>query len=188
MSSTKTVLVPIAQGSEEIEALTCVDVLRRASVEVTMAAVGSSKQVKLSRGVTVVADCLMTDCKGKEYDAIALPGGMPGATNLANDATLTGLLHAQAAAGRIVAAQCASPAVVLHKHGLLKGKRATAYPHPKFVGILPEQSCVAQRVVQDGTTLTSQGPATAMDFSLKLVEMLCGPGRAASVKKALLCL
>ena len=121
------VLVPVADGSEDIETVTIVDVLRRAGAEVTLASVDGA-WVTCAHGTRLAADCLIAACAGQTWDAIALPGGMPGAEHLRDCAALTELLHAQDAAGRTLAAICASPAVVLQHHGLLGTRRATCYP------------------------------------------------------------
>ena len=116
----KKVLVPIADGTEEIEAVTLIDVLRRAGVQVTVASV-SALQVTASRGVKLVADKLIADCKNEPYDLIVLPGGMPGAEHLRDCTALIALLKAQQQGGKLYGAICASPAVALAPHGLLDG-------------------------------------------------------------------
>jgi len=180
---TKTVLVPIAEGTEEIEAVTIIDTLRRAGAQVLVASV-SGLQITASRKVKLVADVLIKDCQGKTFDCIALPGGMPGAEHLRDCVILTDLLKQQAKAGRIVAAICASPAVALAHHGLLKGRKATC--HPAFQDKLPDKSAAGQRVVIDGHFITSQGPGTALEFSLTLVEVLFGPERKKQVAEPML--
>ena len=180
--STK-VLVPIADGSEEIEAVCIIDTLRRASADVTVASVGQS-QIKASRGVKIVADVLISDCTDKIYHAIVLPGGMPGAEHLRDSEPLIAKLKEQKTAGRLYAAICASPAVVLHHHGLLTGVKATCYP--AFRDQLDPAYASNARVVVDGHCITSQGPGTAIDFALKLVEALFGPDKAKEVAKAML--
>ena len=122
----KKVIVPLAQGFEEIEALTIVDILRRANVDVTMAAL-ESLHVKGAHGIVVVADALLKEMNANNFDMIALPGGLPGATNLAADPTTQALLKEFDAKGKMIAAICAAP-MVLGKLGLLKGKKATCYP------------------------------------------------------------
>ena len=177
----KKVLVTIADGTEEREAVTIIDVLRRARADVTVASVGN-KQVKASRGVNLVADALISECVGNTYDLIALPGGMPGAEHLRDSSYFTDILKAQAASGRFYAAICASPAVVLKPHGLLKNKKATCYP-----SLLSELDNAQQaKVVVDGNCITSQGPATALEFALKLVELLFDKHTSQEVAKAML--
>lgn len=177
------VLVPIADGTEEIEAVCIIDTLRRARVEVTVASVGGL-QVTASRGVKIVADATITECTDETYDCIALPGGMPGAEHLRDSAPLTTLLKRQRDAGRLYGAICASPAVVLHHHGLLEGIRATCYP--AMQNQLDPKQVSGDRVVVDGQCVTSQGPATAVHFTLKLVELLVGPDEAKQIGQAML--
>jgi 4-methyl-5(b-hydroxyethyl)-thiazole monophosphate biosynthesis len=172
------VLVPIADGIEEIEAVCIIDVLRRAGASVTVAAVGG-QQVTASRGVKLVADRLIADCVGTTYDLIALPGGMPGAEHLRDSRELEVLLKAQGREGRLYAAICASPAVVLRHHGLLENRRATC--HPNFVSHLDHTGEAEERVVVDGPCVTSRGPGTAIEFALKLVELLFGEATAREV-------
>ncbi len=173
-----TVLVPIADGTEEIEAVTIIDVLRRAEAEVTVASVGAL-QVTASRGVKLVADCLIAACKGRDFDLIVLPGGMPGAAHLRDNPVLKELLLRQRNAQRWYGAICAAPAVVLEPHGLLAERQATC--HPNHVQGLSDPSAVASPVVVDGNCVTSRGPGTAMAFALKLVELLFGKERMEAV-------
>lgn len=175
-----TALVPIANGSEEMEAVIVIDVLRRAGVLVDVASVETSLQIKASRGVLLVADKYITDCE-TGYDAIILPGGMPGAERLGQCEHLVQLLQAQKNSGKIYAAICAAPAVVFEPAGLLSGLKGTA--HPAFCAKLSNQSVVEERVVVDGACTTSRGPGTAFEFALSLVEQLCGPEKVAEVAK-----
>jgi len=177
----KKVLVVIADGSEELEAVTIIDVLVRAGADVVVASV-SEKQITASRGVKIVADTLIGDCQNQQYDLIALPGGMPGAEYLRDCDELIELLKKQKEAGRLYAAICASPAVVLGCHGLLEGKKATGYPSEK----LDLPSRVDEKVVVDGNCITSQGPGTAIEFALKLVELLFGRDKSQEVAEAML--
>lgn len=180
----KRVLVPIADGTEEMEAVCTIDVLRRAGAEVTVASVMPGLQVTASRGVKLVADVLIADCAEEVYDLIVIPGGMPGAVHLRDSAVLTALLQAQAAAGRLYAAICAAPVVVLQHHGLLEGRRATC--HPGFERDLRHPEAVAERVVVDGNCVTSRGPGTAIEFALQLVALLYGMEKAREVGTAML--
>jgi 4-methyl-5(b-hydroxyethyl)-thiazole monophosphate biosynthesis len=178
----KKALVPIADGTEELEAVTIIDVLRRAGISVTVASVGTL-QVTCSRGVNLVADRLIGACTGEDYDAIILPGGMPGAENLRDSDALVQLLRRQQENGGYLGAICASPAVVFEHHGLLSQKRATCYP--SFAEKLKEAVSVDERVVVDGPFITSQGPGTALAFSLKIVELLSEGKRADEVARAM---
>jgi len=178
----KKALVPIADGTEELEAVTIVDVLRRAGVSVTVASV-DALQVTCSRGVKLVADRLMDDCTSEDYDVIVLPGGMPGAAHLRDCETLVQLLRRQLERGGYIGAICASPAIVFEHHGLLSHRRATCYP--SFAEKFKEAVSVQESVVVDGPVITSQGPGTALAFSLQLVELLCEREKANEVAKAM---
>lgn len=172
---TKQALVPIADGSEEIEAVTIIDVLRRAGVEVTVASVGvgKTKQITAARGTNIVADSFIADCADKAWDLIAIPGGTEGADHLAASEILDQLLRSQAKQGKFYAAICAAPAVVLGSKGLLADKTATS--HPRFYqSLIAKEVDTESRVVVDGNCITSQGPGTAIDFALELVEQICG--------------
>lgn len=178
----QTVLVPIADGTEEMEAVTIIDVLRRAGAQVTVASVGKL-EVRASRGVKLVADEQIGKCAGRQYDCIVLPGGMPGAEHLRDSTALIELLKSQKQRGGWYAAICASPAVVLGPHGLLP-TNATCYP--SFAGQLENQAMAGLRVVVDGKCVTSQGPGTALEFALELVRQLFGGDRAQQVAEAML--
>jgi len=181
----KKVLVPIADGSEEIEAVCIIDTLRRAGAEVTVASV-DKLQVTASRGVKLVADALIADCTSQTYDAIALPGGMPGAEHLRDSTLLIDMLKKQKQAGRLYGAICAAPAVALRPHGLIEKVHATCFPALRSK--LDPAYASNERVVVDGNCVTSQGPATAIEFALKLVELLFGPTKAQEVGAAMLIL
>ena len=174
----KKVLVPIAEGTEEIEAVTIIDVLRRAGAAVTVASV-SELQITASRGVKLVADKLIGECVDETYDLVVLPGGMPGAEHLRNSKELERILTQQKDQGRLYGAICAAPAVVFQHHGLLDQRQATC--HPNFVKYLEKMDSVESRVVVDGNCVTSRGPGTALEFALKLVELLYGEDKAREV-------
>jgi 4-methyl-5(b-hydroxyethyl)-thiazole monophosphate biosynthesis len=174
----KKVLVPIADGTEEIEAVCLIDVLRRAETSVIVASV-NELQITASRGVKLVADKLIADCVHENYDLVVLPGGMPGAENLRDSKELEEILRRQKEEGRLFGAICASPAVVLQHHGLLSQHKATC--HPNFVSRLENTDLVESRVVVDGTCVTSRGPGTALEYALKLVELLYGEDKAKEV-------
>lgn len=180
----KTVLIPVADGVEDLETVTLIDVLRRAGAQVTVASTKSDKIVKAAHGVSFVADCLIVDCSQRSFDLIVLPGGLPGADHLRDSSELVDLLKKQRDAGKLYAAICASPAVVLKTHGLLEGKMATCYP--AFVGQLGDSAQNDCRVVVDGNCITSQGPGTAMEFSLVLVKALFGQGKRDEVSGQML--
>ena len=184
---TSNVLIAIADGSEEIETVTVADVLRRGGLEVTLASVMPERMIMASRGVWLVADCLIGDCQGKSWEAVVLPGGMPGASNLAGSVVLKSILQRQARQENLVAAICAAPAVVLGESGLLNGHRATCYP--TFRDELSSRDVIVEDspVVIDGAFITSQGPATAMAFALAILETLAGKETRDRVAQGLLC-
>ena len=182
------VLVPVSDGSEEIETVGIVDTLRRAGAEVTVARVasplGADLEFTASRGVRLVADRPLAACAGETWDAIVLPGGLPGAEYLRDDATLLDLLREQLAAGRLVGAICAAPVTVLAEHDLLEGRRATCFP--SLAQWLPDGAHSADRVVVDRNLVTSQGPGTSLEFALTLVGLLSGQDKRDEIAAQLL--
>jgi len=180
----KRVLVPIANGSEDIESVCIIDTLRRANADVVVASVEASKQVVCARKTKIEADAHINDVKDQEFDLIALPGGMPGAERLRDCDVLVQLLKKQSSQKKLFAAVCAAPAVVLETHGLLQGHQATA--HPGHSGKLANQEKVEQRVVVSNNCVTSRGPGTSLEFSLKLVELLYNREEAEKIQKAML--
>lgn len=178
----KKVLVPIANGVEEIESVGIIDVLRRAGAIVTVASVGEL-QVTTTRQVKLVADKRLADCSNEVYDLIAVPGGKLGAENFRNAAELIRLLKKQKEEGRWYAAICASPVVVLQHHGLLQGHQATC--HPSLAKELKNAEKAGQAVVVDGNCVTSQGAGTTVAFALQLVELLYGHSKADEIATAM---
>jgi len=178
----KNVLVPIADATEEIEAVCIIDTLRRAGVTVTVASVGKP-QITASRGVKIVADTTLDACASQTFDMIAVPGGMPGAQTLSQSKVLVDLLKKQAQAGRWIAAICAAPAVVLQAHGLLGGIKATC--HPAFHNQIDPAHLSKDSVVVDRNVITAQGAGVAIEFSLTLVEYLVGRDKRKEVATAL---
>jgi len=176
------VLVPLADGCEELEAVTIIDLLRRAGIEVVTAGLKPGI-VQASRGVQLVPDATLdVALQDDDYDMVVLPGGMPGASHLKEDVRIIALLKKMAAAQKYTAAICAAP-MVLAEAGILDGKQATCYP-----GTLDSWSGVTVRkdaVIKDGNVLTSRGPGTAMDFALALVESLAGVEKRQQVETAL---
>jgi 4-methyl-5(b-hydroxyethyl)-thiazole monophosphate biosynthesis len=166
---TRTALVPVAQGTEELEAVAIIDVLRRAGVAVTVAT-ADNLHVTCSRGVRLVPDCHLADCTGNTYDLIALPGGIPGAENLRDSPELRSLLAEQNRKGGLVAAICAAPVVALAPLGLLESRRFTC--HPAFAHLAQGLERLPEATVVDGNLVTSQGAGTAVAFALTLVELL----------------
>ncbi|CAK0882563.1 unnamed protein product [Prorocentrum cordatum] len=180
----KRVLVPVADDSEEIETACITDTLVRAGAEVVVASVSGNPLVKMSRGLKVMADCLIEECVDKEWDAVACPGGMPGAERLRDSEALTKILKAQSEKSKLTAAVCASPAVIFGAHGLLP-KVATCYPVQKFKDTVGE-AWVDEKAVVDGHIITGQGPGTSLHFALKIVESMYGREKAEEIGKALL--
>jgi 4-methyl-5(b-hydroxyethyl)-thiazole monophosphate biosynthesis len=177
------VLVPLAQGCEEIEAVTIIDLLRRAKIEVISAGL-DDKPVTASRGVRLIADTTLDEALQQEFDMIVLPGGMPGMTHLRNDPRIIALLQKMAADGKYTCAICAAPAV-LAEADLLEGKSATSYPGFLDKMNLPGVAYKNDPVVRDGKVITSRGPGTAMDFALELIEVLAGKTRRDEVDAGL---
>lgn len=183
----KKVLVPLADGCEELEAIAIIDVLRRADLDVCLASVMDGRtQVTSAHGVKLDADCGIDSCTGQTWDLIALPGGMPGAENLHDSNALMTLVKAQLAEQRWLGAICASPAVVLGRHQLLKDHVATCYPAFQEELAGQAKKLKQDRVVIDGKLITSQGPGTATEFALHLVAQLLGKAEAQDVADAML--
>jgi protein DJ-1 len=185
---TKTALVAIANGTEEMEAVIIIDVLRRAGISVTVAAVNSghdaSAVVKCSRGVVIQADTVLTDsiC---DFDIVILPGGLDGSKAFAASPVVGHVLKKQEKAGRLIAAICAAP-TALKAHGIGSGKRVTSYP-----GLSDEMKSgpyhySEDRVVVDGNLITSRGPGTAFEFALAIVKQMLGEEKMTSVQTPLL--
>ncbi len=175
-----TVLVPLAPGCEEIEAVTVIDLLRRAGIEVVSAGL-DDEPVVASRGVRLIPDTTLALALGRDYDMVVLPGGAKGAEALEADPGLRALLVRMDRCGRYAAAICAGPRV-LARAGMLEGRKATAYP-----GVLESLgvstiTVTREAVVQDGRVITSRGPGTAIDFSLALIEALAGRTRRDEVE------
>ena len=177
------VLVPLAQGCEELEAVTVVDLLRRADIDVVTAGL-DSQRVRASRGMLLVPDMTLDVALQQDFDMIVLPGGLPGADHLRDDVRVIAVLKKMAAADKYTAAICAAPRV-LARAGLLDGKRATSYPGALDIDAVPGIDYQEQAVVTDGKVITSRGPGTAMDFALTLVEVLVGKQRRDQVETAL---
>ncbi|MFN8206378.1 MAG: DJ-1 family glyoxalase III [Bacteroidales bacterium] len=173
------VFIHFADGFEEIEALTPVDVLRRAGCIVTMVSVTGKKEVCSTRGVTVIADKLFGEVDYNEADMIVLPGGQPGADNLDKHEGLRGKILEFDRQGKWLAAICAAP-LVLGNLGILNGKKATCYPGTE--SNLAGANCTSQLVVVDGNIITGKGPGAALSFSLELVNRLIGIGKVEELR------
>lgn len=177
------VLIPLAEGCEELEAVTVIDLLRRAQIEVVTAGLKEGP-VRGSRGTVLVPDTVLDSVMAREFDMIVLPGGLPGANHLDADPRVHRLLKRHHAEQRYAAAICAAPKV-LAKAGLLDGRSATSYPGAVTIEDFPEVDVLNAPVVVDGKVITSRGPGTAMDFALQLIESLVGKEKRDEVEKAL---
>lgn len=172
----------LAEGFEEIEAVTIIDVLRRANL--TVLAVGlDNLKVTGAHAITVTADCVLTDLRGQILAGVILPGGLPGTKNLLASPELIDFLQQHAKAGKVTAAICAAP-WVLAKANLLTAKQATIYPGMEDK--LSTATASPERVVEDGMVITSKGPGTAMDFALTLVTKFTNAAKANQVAQGLL--
>jgi 4-methyl-5(b-hydroxyethyl)-thiazole monophosphate biosynthesis len=176
------VVVPLARGFEEIEAITIVDVLRRAGETVVLAGLAPGPCAG-AHGIAVTPDCSIDEIDGASVRMVVLPGGMPGATTLRDDPRVVRLLQAAAKAGAFTAAICAAP-IALAKAGLHTGRRVTSYPG--FGNELGGATYVEDRVVVDGKVVTSRGPGTALEFALTLVKLLKDERSAKELKAAML--
>ncbi|PVV14974.1 MAG: DJ-1 family protein [gamma proteobacterium symbiont of Ctena orbiculata] len=177
------VLVPLAQGCEELEAVTITDLLTRAGIEVVTAGL-DSQPVKASRGITLVPDTSLDAVLDEEFDMLVLPGGLPGADHLDADPRIHALLKRLNKQGKYTAAICAAPKV-LAGAGLLDGRRATSYPGVLDKMDLPQVDVQLESVISDDRVITSRGPGTAMDFALELIEKLSGSETRDQVEQGL---
>ncbi len=174
-------LLPLANGSEDLEAITVLNILRRAGIEAVSASL-DGQAVRGSRGTLLIPDTSLDEALKRRFDMVVLPGGQPGTNNLKADARIIKLVQDMAAEGRYVCAICAAPSI-LATAGLLDGKRATSFPGA--LEAFPRVSQQPQAVVEDGKLITSRGPGTAMDFALTLVERLAGRSKRDEVEAGL---
>lgn len=182
------VLIPLAQGCEELEAVTIIDILRRANINVTTASLDNGSEVSTviaSRGVKLVPDTTLDEALNRSYDMVVLPGGLPGADNLDNDPRIRSLLKTMASEGKFTAAICAAPKILANAQ-LLEGKSATSYPGFLDKMPLPNTTVSQQAVVRDDKIITSRGPGTAMSFALSLIEALMSREKRDEVAAGLL--
>lgn len=166
------VLIPLADGCEELEAVTLIDLLRRAGMVVTTASLQDAP-VHCSRGTVLIADTTLAQVMQQDFDLIVLPGGLPGADHLNADPRIHQLLTRQATQGKHLAAICAAPKVFVH-NGLANGRKLTAYPGALQALDTRQVQITGHAVETDGNLITSRGPGTAMDFALCLIETLLG--------------
>ena len=179
----KTIFVFLAEGFEEIEALTPVDVLRRAGLSVQTVSVMDEQVVAGAHGVPVLADKMFAEINPEDAEMILLPGGLPGATNLDAHEGLNRMILDFAAAEKSLAAICAAP-LVLGNRGLLQGKKATCYPG--FETYLQGAEYTAALVEKDGNIITGKGPGAAMEFAFAIVEKYCGIDKVNELKQGMM--
>jgi protein deglycase len=172
----------LADGFEEIEGLTVVDLLRRAGIQIDTISIMKRKEITGAHDIIVMADKLFEDVTSEEYCMLILPGGMPGTKNLGAHEGLVRLLKQYADENKLISAICAAPSV-LGDNGILKGKRAICYPG--FEERLEGAVITEQSVVKDGNIITSQGMGTAMDFGLAIIERLIDKETALKIKTSI---
>ena len=175
------IAVPLAEGFEEIEAVTIVDVLRRAGLDVVTAAVGKNP-VTGSHAIPVMADADLSDLDPADFSSIVLPGGMPGTKNLRESRDVLDFVRAVYSRGGLAAAVCAAP-TVLYQAGILKGKRVTVFPD--YAASMPDAVVTGEPVTVDGHCITGRGAGPAIDFSLAVVRELKGAETAQKIRSAL---
>jgi len=180
----KKVLVPLAPGFEEIEAITVIDILRRAGVEVIVAGTQPGP-IEASRNTRHLPDCTLDDVRAENFDMIVLPGGQPGTTNLHRDPRIRRIISILQAGNCHLAAICAAP-TVLAACGCLKDRAATSHPTVRDEVAAAAGRISNDRVVADGPVITSQAAGTAMEFAFALVTILCGAEKAAEVNRGVL--
>lgn len=187
MSATASVLVCLAHGSEEIEAVTTIDLLVRAGLSVTTASVESdgTREIVCSRGVRLLADAPLVEVADNDYDAVVLPGGLKGAETFRDSPLLVETVRQFHLAGKIVAAICAAPGTVLIPHDLFPVGNMTGFPGLRDT--IPDKHWMDRRVVWDPRVnlLSSQGPGTSIDFALKLIDLLIDKEKAREVASQL---
>jgi 4-methyl-5(b-hydroxyethyl)-thiazole monophosphate biosynthesis len=166
------VLIPLAEGCEELEAVTLIDLLRRAGMAVTTASLGELT-VNCAHGTVLLADQTLDTVMNQGFDLIVLPGGLPGADNLNADPRIHQIINRLATGGKYIAAICAAPKVLV-SNGVLNGRKLTAYPGALAAINTQAVHITGNPVEIDGNILTSRGPGTAMDFALQLIETLLG--------------
>lgn len=179
----KTIFVFLADGFEEIEAITPIDVLRRAGLNVQTVSVMEEQIVAGAHGIPVVADKMFADIHLEDAEMLLLPGGLPGATNLDAHQGLSDMIMAFASEGKALAAICAAP-LVFGNRGLLQGKKATCYPG--FESYLTGAEYTAALVEIDGNFITAKGPGAAMDFAFAIVEKYCGIEKVNELKSGMM--
>lgn len=178
------VLLFLADGFEEVEALTVVDYLRRKGIVVDTVSITEDKKVKGAHEVIVISDKLMSEIEEIDfYDGVIIPGGLPGATNLRDSEKVVDIVKRLDENNKLTAAICAGP-IVLQKSGIIKDKKITSYPG--FEEELKDGNYTEENVVRDGNVITARGPALAVDFAIEIIEYLLGEKKAKELKKDIL--
>ena len=179
------VLVPFTSGFEEIECMAVADILRRASVEVCLASL-DGKAVTGRSGITVLPDAALADVMGEIWDMVVLPGGMPNARLLRDDANVRAVVERLYEQRKSVAAICAAP-TALAAYGVTAGKQVTSYPsfRDEMQELQPSSVYLDESVVEDDFLITSRGPGTAVSFALRLVSRLCGSDKAVEIRQSI---
>ncbi len=173
----------LAEGYEEIEALTVVDLCRRCGLTIDMVSVAQEKMTKGSHGIAVEADKTIDAIDWDSYDMLVLPGGMPGTLNLEACEELMSQVDRFYEAGKYIGAICAAPSIFGHR-GLLKGRKACCYP--SFESHLEGADVAEDSVCKDGHVVTSRGMGTAIDFGLAIVEIFCGSEKAYELRNGII--
>ncbi|MDI3547583.1 MAG: protein deglycase [Halanaerobiales bacterium] len=176
------ILIPLADGLEEIEAITNIDVLRRAGIKVITAGL-NDLEVTGAHDIVIKADRLIDEVRAEEFDGIILPGGMPGSTNLRDNDKVIKLVQKLNTDGKLVAAICAAP-IALEKAGVIRNRKATSYPG--FDREMVSCDYLEERVVVDGNLITGRGPGVALEFAITVVQYLLGEEKAAELKEGML--
>lgn len=177
------VYIFLADGFEEIEGLTVVDLLRRAEIDITMVSIMDTKSVTGAHGITIEADVLYDDADLSQAEMLVLPGGMPGTRHLGEHEALVARLKSFNENNKLIAAICAAPSV-LGVNGILKGKKATCYPG--FEDKLVDAVVLTDPVVKDQNIITSRGLGTAIPFALKIIELLKDKDTSESIAKSII--
>ena len=175
--------IHLAEGFEEIEAITTTDILRRAEIETLIVSVSGRRTVTGSHKITVICDQVFDEIDYNEYDIIILPGGMPGSKNLNSHSGLKKIIKQFYAEGKFIAAICAAP-MVLGNLGLLKGKEVVCYPG--FESYLPNSVISEDIVIQSDNIITAKGPGATIEFALKIIEVLKGEDISKKIRKSLM--
>jgi len=178
-------LLILAEGAEEMEAVITADVLRRAGIEVTVAGLNGPGPVKCSRNIGIVPDAALADVKGSTFDIIILPGGLGGTNALRASQSVKELLQAQEKSGKLIGAICAAPAA-LKEHGIAVGKNLTSHPCMAKEFTDGTYTYHEDRVVEDGTLITSRGPGTAFEFALAIATRLVGKEKVAEISPGMI--